>query len=247
MNTRTIAIGAGLVVVAAVAAAALIGPRQSVSATDNALPRVITVQGHGEVKSRPDMAIVTTGVMSEAPTAQEALTKNNVAMTAVINALKNAGVAEDDIQTSNFSVSPVYPPYQPNQTTPPRISGYQVSNQVTAQVKQLAKLGPILDTLVRAGSNQIHGIAFDIDEPKPVLDEARKKAVADARAKAELYASAAGVALGRVVQISESGGIIHPPPMPVARYKAEMADASVPVAAGQQTVTSSVSITYEIQ
>jgi len=248
MNVRAVAIGGGLVVVAALAAATLIGPRQVVSAPDNELPRVITVSGMGEIKTRPDMAIVTTGVTSEAPTAQEALSKNNAAMTAVINALKNAGIAEDDIQTSNFSVSPVYPPYQPGQTTPPRISGYQVSNQVTARIKQLAKLGTTLDTLVRAGSNQISGVSFDIDEPKPFLNDARKKAVADARAKAELYAGAAGVTVGRVVQISESGGIIHPPPMPIARYKAmEAADASVPVAAGQQTVTSTVSITYEIQ
>jgi len=247
MNVRAIAVGSSLVVVAALAAAALIGPRYSLSATDTALPRVITVSGLGEVKTRPDMAIINTGVTSEAPTAQDALSKNNAAMTAVINALKNAGVAEDDIQTSNFSVSPVYPPFQPNQTTPPRISGYQVSNQVSAKVKQLAKLGGILDTLVRAGSNQINGISFDVDEPKKVLDEARKKAVADARARAELYAAASGVKLGRVVQVSETGGVVMPP-QPMFRREAMAAqDASVPIAAGQQTLSANVSITYEIQ
>lgn len=246
MNIRAIAAGSALVIVAAIAAATLIGPRQGMSASDNALPRVITVSGTGEVKTRPDMAIISSGVTSEAPTAQDALSKNNAAMTAVINALKSAGIAEDDIQTSNFSVSPVYPPYQPNQTTAPRISGYQVSNQVTVRVKDLAKLGSILDTLVRVGSNQIGGISFDVNEPKPFLNDARKKAVADAHAKAELFATAAGVSLGRVIQISESGGVVMPPrPMmrAVAMDKAE----SVPIAAGQQTLSTDVSITYEIQ
>jgi uncharacterized protein len=245
MNTRAIAAGSALVVVAALAAAALIGPRQGISAADGTLPRVISVSGMGEVQTRPDMATVSSGVMTEGSSAQIALSKNNEAMTAVINALKNAGIGEDEIQTSNFSVTPVYPPYQPNQTTPPRISGYQVSNQVTARVKDLKKLGTTLDALVRAGSNQIGGIAFDVDEPKPFLDDARKKAVADARAKAELYAAAAGVSLGRVVQISESGGIVNPPPMYAVREMAK-ADA-VPIAAGQQTISANVSITYEIQ
>ena len=245
MNLRTIAIGAGLVIVAALAAAMLIGPRQGVSSSDDALPRIVTVSGLGEIKARPDMAAITSGVTSEAPTAQAALARNNAAMTAVIAALKNAGVSEDDIQTSNFSVSPQYPPYQPGQTTSPRISGYQVSNQVTARVKNLAKLGSILDALVQAGSNQISGISFDIDQPKPFLDDARKKAVADARSKAELYATAAGASLGRVIQISESAAVV---PQPVRMRMAEIsADASVPIAAGQNTVSASINITYEIQ
>jgi hypothetical protein len=245
MNTRAIAIGSGFVVVAALAAAALIGPRSGVTATDGPPPRLITVSGEGEVKTRPDMAMISTGVVTEGTTAKEALARNNTAMTAVIAALKNAGVAEDDIQTSDFSVSPKYPPYQPNQTSAPRIVGYTVSNQVTARVKDLKKLGAILDTLVQAGSNQIHGISFGVDEPKPLLDGARKKAVADARAKAELYAAAAGVSLGKVVQISEATAVMPPPQY---RYAARAAEASeVPIAAGQQTLTANVTIIYEIQ
>jgi uncharacterized protein len=247
MNVRAVAIGSGLVVVAALAAAALIGPRQGFTAEDGKLPRVISVSGLGEVKSRPDMATISTGVVTEGTTAKEALANNNKAMAAVIAALKNAGIAEDDIQTSDFSVSPKYPPYQPNQTTAPRIVGYTVSNQVTARVKDLQKLGPVLDTLVQAGSNQINGIMFGIDEPKPQLDDARKKAVADARAKAELYAAAAGVSLGKVVQITESSAVVPPMPMYAKREMAMAQDASVPIAAGQQIVTANVSITYEIQ
>lgn len=246
MNIRAVAVGSGFVVVAALAAAVLIGPRQGISAEDGTLPRIISVSGLGEVKTRPDMATISTGVVTEGTTAKEALAKNNSAMAAVIAALKNAGVAEDDIQTSDFSVSPKYPPYQPNQTTAPRIVGYTVSNQVTANVKDLAKLGGILDTLVQSGSNQINGIAFGVDEPKAQLDEARKKAVADARAKAELYAEAAGVSLGKVIQISESSAVV--PPVPMFRREAmAAADASVPIAAGTQTVAANVSITFEIQ
>lgn len=244
MNTRAVAIGSGFVIVAALAAAALIGPRSGYSATDNAYPRLISVSGTGEIKTKPDMAIVNSGVTSEGRTAQEALAKNNSAMTAVIAELKAAGVAEDDIQTSNFSVSPQYLPYETGKA--PRISGYQVSNQVTARVKELAKLGAILDKLVNAGSNQINGISFDVNEPKPFLDDARKKAVADARAKAELYASAAGVTLGRVVQISESSNVIPPQPMFRGAEKM-MAPSAVPIATGQQTLSTDVSITYEIQ
>jgi uncharacterized protein len=246
MNVRAIALGSGLVIVAALAAAALIGPRSSMSASDSTLPRIVSISGLGEVKSPPDMATISTGVVSEAVSAKDALAKNNAAMAAVIAALKNAGIKEQDIQTSDFSVSPKYPPYQPNQTTQ-RIVGYTVSNNVTAHVKTLKNLGPILDTLVQSGSNQIGGITFGIDEPKKVLDEARKKAVADARAKAELYAEAAGVSLGRVIQISEQTAVT--PPMPMMRMaRAELAqDASVPVAAGQQTVSATISITYEIQ
>lgn len=243
MNVRAIAAGSGLVIVAALAAAALIGPRSSMSATDTALPRIVSVAGLGEVKSRPDMATISTGVATEAVSAKDALAKNNAAMAAVIAALKNAGIGEDDIQTSGFSVSPKYPPYPAAQ----RIVGYTVSNQVTAQVKNLKNLGGILDTLVQSGSNQINGITFGIDDPKKVLDEARKKAVADARAKAELYAAAAGTSLGRVVQISEQTAITPPMPMMRMAVEAAAADASVPIAAGQQTVSATVSITYEIQ
>jgi uncharacterized protein YggE len=246
MNIRAIALGSGLVVVAAIAAATLIGPRTGITAPDGPPPRLISVAGLGEVKTRPDMATISTGVVTEGVTAKDALAKNNTAMAAVIAALKNAGIAEDDIQTSDFSVSPKYPPYQPNQTTAPRIVGYTVSNQVTAKVKAIAKLGDILDTLVQSGSNQINSISFGVDEPKPQLDEARKKAVADARAKAELYAEAAGVSLGKVIQISESMAIVPPVPM-YRREMAQAADASVPIAAGTQTVTANVSITFEIQ
>ena len=246
MNLRTVAIGSGFVVAAAMAAAMLIGPRQGISGSHDSLPRIITVSGTGEVKVKPDMATITTGVTSDAPTAKAALAKNNVAMTAVLNALKAAGISDDDIQTSNFSVSPMYAPVQPGQATSPQISSYQVSNQVTARVKDLGKLGGTLDALVQAGSNQIGGITFDLNDPKATINEARKNAVADAHAKAELYAAAAGTSVGGVVQISD---VSMQSPMPVRYRMAEVQamDGSVPIAAGQNTVSTSITVTYELR
>lgn len=246
MNLRTVAIGSGLAVMSAIAAAILIGPRQGVTSGGDSLPRIITVSGMGEVKVKPDMATVSTGVTSEAGNARAALAKNNTAMTAVINALKAAGVAEEDIQTSNFSVSPLYAPMQPGQISSPQISSYQVSNQVTARIRSLGKLGATLDALVQAGSNQINGISFDLNEPKIHIDNARKKAIADAKAKAELYADAAGVSVGGVVQISEVS--VSGPVMPVEMRTMAMAtDAAVPIATGQNTISTNVTVTFELR
>lgn len=244
MKIRPALLGSSVIVVAALTAASL-SSLPAISATDTPPPRTISVTGIGEVKAKPDMAVITSGVVTEAPTARDALAKNNSAMTAVIDALKKAGIAELDIQTSNFSVSPQYPPYQPNQKTAPRISGYQVSNQVTVRVKNLAKLGSILDTLVQVGANQINGIAFDFDQPQARQNEARKLAVADARAKAELYAASARVGVGRVMHISET--MVFNGPQPMYAMDKVAAESAVPIAAGQQTLSANVSIVYEIQ
>lgn len=246
MNLRNAAIGSSFVIAAAIAAAMLIGPRQGISGAPESLPRIVTVAGTGEVKVKPDMATISTGVTTDGATAKAALARNNAAMAAVLNALKAAGVSEDDIQTSNFSVSPMYAPVQPGQNTSPQITSYQVSNQVTARVKELGKLGATLDALVQAGSNQISGISFDLNDPKATINEARKKAIADARAKAELYAEAAGASVGTVVQISE---VSTQSPMPVRYRVAEVQamDGSVPIAAGQNTVSTSITVTFELR
>ena len=245
MALRPVLVGSGLVVVAALIAATLsVQPAASVPPVASP-SRTISVTGLGEAKAKPDMAVINSGVVTEAPTARDALAKNNAAMSSVIETLKKAGIAEQDIQTSNFTVSPQYPPYQPNQTKAPRISGYQVSNQVTVRVKNLAKLGAILDALVQVGANQINGITFDIDQPKSLQNEARKLAVADAKAKAELYAAAAHVSLGRILQISEAIDIVGPQPAYAMDKMA--AQSAVPIAAGQQTLSANISIVYEIQ
>ncbi|MGI9463767.1 MAG: SIMPL domain-containing protein [Aestuariivirgaceae bacterium] len=213
--------------------------------------RILSMVGHGKVNSPPDMALVTLGVLREAKTARAALTANNEAMRNVIATVTKAGVAEKDIQTSGFSVQPkyVYPKQaSTGERKPPRIIGYTVSNNVTVIVRNLDSLGAVLDGVVGAGSNQINGISFSIAEPRPLRNEARKLATADAIAKAALYAEAAGVELGPIQSISEQGSIR--PPQPVLRQARTMAleaDAAVPVARGEQSVEMQVHITWQIK
>lgn len=208
----------------------------------------IAMSGQGEVSAPPDTAHVTTGVVTQAKTAREALTANNAAMEKVIAELKGAGIEARDLRTSNFSVRPQYfhPPHNKNGSQePPRIVGYQVSNTLRAAVRDLARLGAILDVTVSQGANQLSGIAFSIDDPETLLAEARKQAMADAIARAETYAEAAGVALGRVLSINENSG---PRPVPmIARMRAEDAAAAVPIEAGEQSIQAQVQVTWELR
>jgi len=207
--------------------------------------RSIVVSGAGEASAVPDEAQVSAGVTAQAATAEEALDQNNMAMERVFETLREAGIEDRNIQTSNFSVNPQYEPYRENNPNPPRIVGYQVSNQVTAIVEDLDNLGATLDALVRSGANQINGVSFTISEPKPLEEQARRLAVQDAIAKAQTLAEAAGVTLGPILSISEDGG--YQPPMPMFA-RADMAmESSVPIARGETTLSISVSITYGIQ
>jgi hypothetical protein len=207
-----------------------------------ATPRQLSVSGSGEIKAAPDAATLSTGVLTQAPSAAAALAANARAMTAVFETLHRAGIADKSIQTSNFSVSPQYSG-KPGQVQ--HIAGYQVSNTVTVMVDNLDKVGPTLDALVAAGSNQIDGPNFIIADPKPLLAKAREQAVKDAIAKAQVYAAAAGVTLGPIVSISEGGSYA---PQPMGRMMAMVADKlSTPVAAGEETVSANVSITWEIR
>lgn len=154
----------------------------------------ISVTGEGEASARPDMAVLTLGVTREAPTAREALDANSDAMAAVIAAMKAEGVEERDLQTSNFSISPVYVyprPDQPDQK--PKITGYQVNNTLSVRLRDIAKVGAVLDKAVTLGVNQGGGISFTNDDPSATLTEARKRAVQDAIDKATTLAEAAGV------------------------------------------------------
>lgn len=209
------------------------------------MPRTISLSGHGEVKSAPDLAIVTTGVMTQGVTAADALAANTTAMTSLFAALKEAGIAEKDMQTSNFMIQPRYDYNDGKQ--PPVLLGYDVSNNVTVIVRKLDGLGALLDKVVQAGSNQINGIAFDVSKPTEALDEARKLATADATRKAKLYADAMGVKLGPVLAINEAS--YQPPPQMLRTSAAPMADGArpVPVAAGELTLAVDVSINWEIQ
>lgn len=209
------------------------------------MPRTISLSGHGEVKSAPDLAVVTTGVMTQGVTAADALAANTTAMTSLFAALKEAGIAEKDMQTSNFMIQPRYDYNDGKQ--PPVLLGYDVSNNVTVIVRKLDGLGALLDKVVQAGSNQINGIAFDVSKPTEALDEARKLATADATRKAKLYADAMGVKLGPVLAINEAS--YQPPPQMLRTSAAPMAEGArpVPVAAGELTLAVDVSINWEIQ
>ncbi len=214
--------------------------------------RYITVTGHGKISAIPDTAWVTSGVNTQAKTATKALNDNNTLMEAVIEVLKKANIKNKDIQTSGFNVHPIYDhskrtsyekPYSP------KITGYRVSNSITVKIINTNKLGKLLDELVSSGSNQISGVRFGFNDNQKLLDEARKRAISDAEKKAKLYAQTAGVDVGNIISISELGARL---PQPVyrnmeMRQAKTMADASmVPVVSGEQVISASVNVIYEL-
>lgn len=208
--------------------------------------RTIQITGHGEVNQAPDLAIVTTGVVTAAADAKAALAANTKAMTALLSELKAAAVADKDVQTSNFSVQPQYD-YGQNNNQPPKITGYQVSNTVTVTLRKLGSVGDVLDKLVSSGSNQVSGISFSIADPQAAQDEARKAAMADAVRKANVITSAAGVKLGMITSLSE-GGDTAPQPVVMMRAKTMAADAApVPVAQGEQVIGADVNVVWTIE
>lgn len=205
----------------------------------------ISMEGRGDISVAPDMAVVTTRVVTTGKQAPEALTANTAAMAEVIAEIRSAGIESKHIQTSGFSIYPRYDHSETAQGQTPLITGYEVSNGVTIQVRDLARLGAILEAVVTNGANSIGGISFEVSEPAEKLDQARKAAVADARRRAELYATAAGVSLGRVLAIIE-GGASTPQPYAMRAEKLMMAAAPVPIEAGENTLSASVSITWEL-
>ncbi len=214
--------------------------------------RTLSLSGHGEVMAKPDIAIIRLGVEKQAREARQALRAASEAMTAVFAVLKERWkVEEKDMMTSGFSVTPqyVYPKKSYEREQGPKLVGYRVSNMLTVRVRDLKALGGILDDLVRSGSNRINGISFTIDDPQPLRDEARRRAVRDALRKARLYAEEAGFILGPVLTMSERGDFMPVRrPMMAPRVKAMAAEAiPVPVAAGERAVTADVSLTWEIR
>ena len=208
----------------------------------------LTLQGHGEVKAKPDLAMVEMGTLSQAVTAKAALAANTAKVTAIFAMLKASGIDDKDIQTSNFSVGPRYE----NNSISGRalkIVGYDVTNSVTVTVHKLADLGGILDQAVDAGSNQINNIAFGMNEPQALQDEARKSAVADALRRAKLLSEAAGTKLGAIATITEGGGYA---PMPMRERGMQMdsmakASAPVPVAQGEMSISADVNMVWELE
>jgi uncharacterized protein YggE len=204
-------------------------------------PAAITVTGEASISVPPDLAMIDGGVSTEAKTAREASEANNAAMGKVLLALKSAGIEEKDFQTSRLSLQPQYA----NQSRPgPNVViGYRASNRVNIRLRDVTRVAATIDTLVAAGANEIGGINFMVAESSKLLDEARGKAIADARRKAEIYASAAGVTLGAPLSISED---LAPGPMPFRKMAAGMA-ASAPVAQGEETLSVTVSVSFAIK
>lgn len=208
-------------------------------------PGTLAVSGQGEVRGTPDQAVLSTGVTTTAKTAAAALAENASKMNAVFATLKRLGVAEKAIQTSNFSVSPQYPSYNADAREPQQIVGYQVANQVTVTLDDTRKLGPSLDALVAAGSNQINSVSFSIKDPAPLLTKARELAVADAMARAQTYAKAAGVTLGPILSIQEGEAETPRPLYNVAMVAGRVAP--TPMAPGEQSVTASITVIFQVK
>ncbi|MBK3745687.1 SIMPL domain-containing protein [Paraburkholderia aspalathi] len=210
----------------------------------------ISVTGEGEMSAAPDMAILNLTVLRDAKTAREALNANNDAMSKVLASMKESGIDDRDLQTGGFNIQPRYRyPDDKNGLKEPEITGYSVSNNLTVRIRDLNKVGNVLDTSVTLGVNQGGDISFVNDNPAATITEARKRAVADAIAKAKTLTDAAGVGLGKVVEITEQSR--RPMPVPLARGKmmameASSASDSVPVAAGENNYNVSVNVTFEI-
>jgi uncharacterized protein YggE len=228
-------------------AAALSTPaaaQQAPSITQTIAGTRLDVTATGEVTRVPDVAIITAGVVSRSATATGALQDSANRMDRVLAALKRAGVDARDVQTSNVSLNPEYR-YPENQS--PQLTGYTASNQVTIKFRDIRNSGKILDVLVAQGANQINGPNLTIDKPEAALDEARAKAIAEGRARADLYARALGMRVARVVSVSESGGSFPaPPPMPMFA-RAEAAQADTKIVPGEQKLQVSLAITFELQ
>jgi uncharacterized protein len=235
----------------AVAAGLMIAPMASAQAAVavpgavQTLPTTLSLTVTGEVSIAPDMATVNFGVVSQGKTAAEAMKSGNIRMNAVMAALKSAGIAAKDIQTSNLQLNPQYN-YANNQA--PKLTGYEARNQVTVKVNDLEKTGPVIDAVIGAGVNQIDQIGFGLKDNGAALDQARQKAVTILNQRAALYASATGLKLKKLLSLEEGSAPNYHPPMPYAvRAQAAMKDESTSVSAGELQQSVTITGTFELE
>ncbi|HEX5181646.1 MAG TPA: SIMPL domain-containing protein [Allosphingosinicella sp.] len=222
------------ILVAALPAAARAQPAPAMTGTR------LDIVATGEVSRVPDLARITAGVVAVAPTATAALADNARRMAAVRAALGRAGIADRDVRTSNVSL---FPQYRQDQDRAPQINGYQATNEVSVRFRDIAASGAILDALVAQGANQISGPTLEVSKPDEALDEARVKALAAARARADLYARAAGKHVVRMVSISEAGAAIPVEPRPMAFARA----ATTGIDPGEQSLSVTLSVSFELE
>lgn len=204
--------------------------------------RRITVSGEGSAFAVPDMAVLTLGATAEAKTAKAAMDETSGITAAILDQLAGFDIAPRDIQTSDLWLNPVWNNRNTSQDRP-QIVGYQASNRVTVRIRNLDILGTVLDAALTDGANRMGGLQFTVSDPKPLLNEARRNAVTDARERAELYADAAGVTLGALINLSENGVRM---PRPEMMSMARASDAGVPVAEGETELRAGVTLVYEI-
>jgi uncharacterized protein YggE len=238
MNHTWLALVLGAASLAAPAAA-----QQTVPIAQTIAGTRLDISATGEATRIPDVAIISAGVVTRATTATEAISQAAARMDRVRSALARAGIAPRDIQTSSINLNPEYR-YENNQ--PPQLVGYSATNQLTVRFRDIRNSGKILDALVREGANQINGPTLTIDQPDAALDEARAKAVAVGRARAELYARSLGMRVVRLVSVSEGGGnYAPPPPMPMAMQARGERDTAIEP--GEQKLQVTLSMVFELQ
>jgi uncharacterized protein YggE len=214
---------------------------QTPPATDGTL---LSVSAHAEAHRVPDVATVSAGVVTQAADANAAMRANAQEMDKVMAAVRAAGIAERDIQTSGISLNPQYR-YEDNQ--PPRITGYQASNTVSLKARDIGKLGKVLDALVASGANQVNGPSFEVDQPDAAYDEARRAALEKAQARAAMYAKTLGLQVRRIVSISEGGNGPRPPMPMMARSEAFAAKAAdTAVSPGETTLGIDLDVVFEL-
>src|ERR1700761_1313294 len=235
----------GLTSLAWVAALAAMSPAQALEPPMENNNRWVEVTGEGSISAAPDFAEVTLGVTSTGKKAGDAVAANAQAANALSALIRSEGIAPADIQTSSVSVSPMFSRPEPNQQTTPTVTGYSVSNNVSVRVRDLPRLGALIDKAVTAGANTIYGISFGHNDMSALLDKARPLAVADARRKAEIYAAAGGGKIGRLMGLSEDGGI-RQSPMAFSRVSAMPAPPPTPIEAGEDKLTVSVNARFEL-
>jgi uncharacterized protein len=207
--------------------------------------RWVEVIGEGAVSAAPDFARVTLGVTTAGKDAGEAMAANARSASALVALVKSEGVAPADIRTSAMSISPVFAQPSPGHPGEPAITGYSVSNDVTVIVRDIPRLGAILDKAVGAGANAIYGIAYGENDPGALLDKARPLAVADARRKAEIYARAGGAEIGRLMELTEEGGA-QPPVGFATRAYAPSPPPATPIEAGEDKLRVTVTARFEL-
>ncbi|MEL7543117.1 MAG: SIMPL domain-containing protein [Pseudomonadota bacterium] len=221
----------------------LAAPAVAAEHTEGAKPRHVTVTASGSVRAVPNIAFISTGVETTGKTAQDALDENSRAMRRVIARLKDNGIRPGNITTSNLSVNPRYERLQPNQNTAPRIIGYSVVNNVRIRVTDISILGDVIDQVTRTGANRIGGISFQVRRSEQRRDEARTRAVENARRRAELYARAAGARLGEVLMIREGAPSFSRGPVMMEARSAR----SVPISRGEQELSVTITVRYALR